>query len=281
MITGALLFLGAAMSAQADTFTFDFNGLSANSAASLIASSMTASLVANGCTGCSVSVSGAVADQAYNGEGHVVGPGSGGNTKSLTLGNTDGATVVNSNSAVSGTYDTFLANTNDASHNVASQITMKFTGLTIGNVSFDYEIFPDGTCPSLGNCGAGHANLPSLEFKAGALNSATDVAGFGSNSGTQFAVVPGTSPLNTNNSPLTNTELAPQYIGVSGNLALGSNVAELDFVDWPATIGIDNLKITYSTTVTNQSTVPEPSSLILLFTTGLGCLFFKKKQHKG
>lgn len=211
-----------------------------------------------------------------------MGPGSGSNTKSLTLGNTDGATVVNSNSSVNQTYDTFIANTNDASQSISSQITMKFTGLTIGNVSFDYEIFPDGTCPSMSNCGgSGHANLPSLEFMAGPLNSTAPVTAFGSSSGTQFAVTPNTSPLNTNNSPNSNNEAAPQYIGVSGNLTLGSNVAELAFVDWPATIGVDNLKLTYTTTVTTQATVPEPSSLILLVTTGLGCLFFKKKQQKG
>lgn len=63
IITGALFFLGATISAQADTFTFTFNSLGANSTAAQIASSMTASLDANGCAGCSVTVSGAVADK--------------------------------------------------------------------------------------------------------------------------------------------------------------------------------------------------------------------------
>ena len=42
--------------------------------------------------------------------------------------------------------DTFIANTSDSSQQIANQITMKFTGLVLnGTVSFDYEIFPDGS----------------------------------------------------------------------------------------------------------------------------------------
>jgi PEP-CTERM motif len=48
------------------------------------------------------------------------------------------------------------------------------------------------------------------------------------------------------------SELAPQLIGTwSGQL---SGVTRLDFIDWPATIGIDNLVV---------DPVPEPSTLLL------------------
>jgi hypothetical protein len=48
----------------------------------------------------SVTVTRAVADQTYNGEGYVVGPKVNGVVQSLTLGNTDGATAVTSSSNV-------------------------------------------------------------------------------------------------------------------------------------------------------------------------------------
>jgi hypothetical protein len=50
------------------------------------------------------------------------------------------------------------------------------------------------------------------------------------------------------------TELSSQYIGVySGTL---TNVTELQFIDWPAAIGVDNLDVSTST--------PEPRGVALL-----------------
>ena len=88
----ALVFFGTVVVASATSvlFTFDtqvingqtINGLSANASLNSIQNYMDQVLTASGCAGCTVSVTGAAADQTYNGEGYVVGPGG----KSLTLG---------------------------------------------------------------------------------------------------------------------------------------------------------------------------------------------------
>jgi hypothetical protein len=276
---------GMSLSAYAASYTFSFNaGLSENNTASQIATYMTNALVANGCTGCSVAVVGAVVDTTYNGEGNVVGPGG----VSRTLGNTDGATSNSSTSPT--TSDNFLATTKDNSTPVSTEISFAFTGLTISNASFDFEIFPNGTCPSLSSCGSYnstthlYANQPDLEFTAGtgAIGSGTAVTAFGNN-GFQYGNQPsGTTGTDiggngtSTRSPDNNPELAPQWIGVSGALAL-SGVTDLNFIDWPATIGIDNLQISYTTTTNGNGTVPEPSS-ILLFATVAGALLFRIRR---
>jgi hypothetical protein len=271
-VTRALLFFGvvAVASATSVTTLFNFNSLGENATAAQISTYMDGVLSAAGCTGCSVTVQGAVADTTYNGEGHVTGPGSAGPNgtavKSLTLGTSDGATASNTTSVLNSSYDTFIANTNDASTQISNEITMKFSGFTInGSASFDYEIFPDA------------ANTPDFEFEAGTNSSGTDpaVASFGTN-GIQYGVAPGTTNGNTNNSPNSSTETSLQYIGTwSGTL---SNDNELDFVDWPATIGVDNLSISW-TQSGGTSPVPDPASVLLLGTVVAG-LALRKKIRK-
>ncbi len=283
-----LLFGGMNLSAYAASYTFTFNsgganGLSENNTASQIASSMTALLVANGCTGCSVAVAGAVVDTTYNGEGYVVGPGG----ASLTLGNSNGAT--SNSSTTPGSADNFLATTTDGSSQVSTEISLAFTGLTITNVSFDFEIFPNGSCPSLSSCGSANYEgtgfyqyQPDFEFTAGTggIGSGSAVDAFGTlGNGFVYGVVPASSNAGpekagsdgSSTKSGANTESAPQWIGVSGALVL-SNVTDLNFIDWPATIGIDNLDITYT-----PSRVPEPSS-ILLFATVAGALLFRIRR---
>jgi len=269
-----LLLLGGTNSAKAGSYTFDFTGL-APATSSMTAAQDTAAVQTYmsgvlGCTGCSVTVSGAVADQTYNGDGHVVGPGG----VSLTLGNTNNAT---SNTGPVGSTDTFIANTSDSKTQISSQITLTFKGLTVTAVSFDYEIFPDGSCTTLTASGCGgspngvgiYPNQPDLKFEAGTNTNGIDpvVSLFGTN-GVQDGVAPGGGNGTSLYSPNSGAskELAPQYIGHwSGSL---NNVTELDFIDWPATIGIDNLTIT----------TPEPS-MFLLLGIGLSGLFLPKKRH--
>lgn len=77
---------------------------------------------------------------------------------SLTLANTDNGVQH------AGPFDTFIMN-----HN-SNEISMSFSGLEIYSVSFDYEIFPDGTCPTGHHCGS---NWPDLTFKADGADIAT------------------------------------------------------------------------------------------------------------
>jgi hypothetical protein len=282
------MFLGAGVSAYATSvdFTFDAQtingqniaGLSAGATAAQIQTYMNAVLTAAGCSGCSAVVytggsSGAVADQQYNADGYVVGPGG----KSLTLGTSQGATS-NSNTASENanfgttgvSYDTFIANTSDSggtnngSSGVTSQITIQFKGITgLTVTSFNYEIFPDINCTALDNVhcgGTGNPDLPDLKFEAGTGTTGSDavVSSFGT-SGVQDGLTPSASGSDgTSTTGPNGTITAPQYIGTwSGSL---TGDTELDFVDWPATIGIDNLNISYTTPV------PEPASIALFGT---------------
>jgi len=225
----ALLFLGIAAVASATsvgTANFTFTGLAENASTAQIQTYMNGVLTTAGCTGCTVTVTGAFADTTYSGDLHVTGPGAA-SVRSLTLGTSDGATASNQASSIyaAGTYDTFLATTNDAKSSTSSQITLKFTGFTVsGATSFDYEIFPNGTCTALTTAGCGgsptggiYPNQPDFKFD---INGSTPVTNFGTN-GIKYGVTPGTTNGDTNNSPLTGTELTPQYIGTwSGPLKL-------------------------------------------------------------
>jgi len=253
-----LALAGAGIPVFGATYSFNFNSLNSGATASQIATYMTNILTSNGCTGCSVSVVGAVADQTYDGDGNVVGP----NGHPLTLGTSDGATsnssatptgvLGTSNNKISGSVDTFIANTSDSGSQVSSEFYLTFTGLTIASASFDFEIFPDGSSEQ----------PPDMTFEAGTNKSGTDptVNSFGMN-GVYTAVTPSATGSDGSSvkSPDSSSESSAQYIGTwSGSL---SNVSELDFLDWPATVAIDNLMIT-----TPSSPVPEPRSVIFLVT---------------
>ena len=223
--------LYGATSAAASTITFNFNGLSGGNNNATIQSNMNTTLGANG----SVVVTGATANKTYNGDNHVVGPTSGTwcwlipstcTVTSLTLGNTEGG-----DPGAAGSWDTFLF-----TQAPTTEITMLFSGLTISSVSFDYQIFPDATCTS-GTSGSHCPNgAPDFTFKA---NGATLLHSFG--------VVPTTSdvpaflhsPDSGGGNNETAAQLGPAHVSFSG-----LNATYLEFMDWPATIGIDNLVIT-------------------------------------
>lgn len=265
----------AVASATSLTATFNFTGLAESApltGTNSITSYMNGVLAAAGCSTCTVTVTGAFADTTWNGDGHAtVGSNA---SKSVTLGDTDGATATNTNTSVNGTYDTFLATTNDGDTSTDSEITMTFSGMTInGSSSFDYEIFPDISCTKLDgtHCGgAGNPSLPAFTFD---VNGSTQIF-------TKNAVTPGSGNGNAVNSIVgsavsgSNPETAPQYIGTwSGSL---SNATQLDFIDWPATIGVDNLVLNFTK---NTPSVPEPVSVLLLGTAVAG-LAMRRKFRK-
>ena len=149
----AVLVLGSmGIAAQAGTLTFNFNSLAENASAAAIQTYMQ-SVVSAACATCTVTITGAYADTTYgnNAENnHVVGP----SGKALTLGTSEGA-MSNSDTRTgvansSGTYDTFLGTVNDSGTTcngtgIGCAIDLVFTGLSVTNASFDYEIFPDAS----------------------------------------------------------------------------------------------------------------------------------------
>jgi len=230
-----------------------------NADSTAISNYMTSAL---GCLGRSVTVSGAVADQRYTGEGHVVDPD--GSGASVTLGDTNGATsrAPNSMLDISGgkiRYAIFIANTTDGSKQITNSIFVSFVGLTVSSVSFDCETFPDGSAEP----------PPDMTFVAWNGSASTTIWA-------KYGVAPGTAPITAAHSPnfgSGNTEKSAQLIGTwPGNFLL--SLRELEFDDWPATIAIDNLQITHTPCGLLGCTgiqggppdllVPEPASIPLL-----------------
>ena len=250
LLAATVLLLGSALSARADyNFTFDKIGAITGLTPSATQSDQSSNIAnymdlilgcpigANGCVtvsglnlvnGTYVPGGGVAVDQTYAGDGHVVGP----NGKSLTLGNSNGAT----NNAVmpSSTLDSFISNTADPTSTkgplqLSQGIVITFShGVSLtGKFSFDYEIFPDASCST--SCGS----PPDLEF----VVNGTTVHTF-------YGVAPSNPGVdgNSTSSPAMTTETAPQLIGTySVNL---TGATSLEFIDWPATIGVDNMTLT-------------------------------------
>jgi len=272
LFAAVALLLGAGVHAHAAPVTFDFNSLSAGANSATIQTYMQGVLnttYGNGVV--TVAVSGAIADKGstqtnilqWSGDGHTVG-GSTPNTtpKSITLGTSNNCS--GSGCAAGGADDAYIRNDSLGLAGPTSDvITMTFTGASFSQASFDWEVFPDVSCTAADgvHCGgAGNPNVPDLIFKAGG-NTVTTLSG----------VTPGTAGTYSR-SPL-GAETAPQAIG-TGSWAFAS-ASTFQFVDWPATIGVDNLTFTPP-----PSSVPEPGSVALLVTTVIGCYFLLQRRRK-
>jgi hypothetical protein len=254
LIIGAFV-LATAAPASATLITFDFNsipltgnaphtsgttldGLSKAADSFLIQSNMNAVLAAASIPS-TATVTGALATLNYTADGFGIGP---------TLGTSDGATSYTDASHPSlASPDKFIMNDDfPIFGSASSSITIQFTNLALGTVSFDWEIFADSTC-STPPCSThpSNSNFPNLDFWVDGIHQ-------GSTPTFLASVIPGQ---------------AAQGIGTASfalNLPAGTHT--LRFVDWPPEIGIDNLTIQ-----TCRSTdrgclglaVPEPSPLSL------------------
>jgi hypothetical protein len=229
------------------------SGLGATARPNVISAYMTAVLHAAGYGGASVVTTGGLGTATYVGENYVWGN---------SLGSSNGAVYSNPNTTVLAEQkpfavtggDGFLINDNFARYGKASpEIKMTFTNFAVDSISYDWEIFPDVTCPSSSKCTA----LPDMSVYANKV------------------LVPGSSfnAVMRSAGEVNNKVYAPQAIGTITSPLMLNGATTLEFFDWPAEIGIDNLRIT-------GHAVPEPASLPLLATglLGLGWLLRRRQQ---
>jgi hypothetical protein len=291
LLLGSMICAFAVSEVQATTITFNFDGLGNNADSAVIQAYMSSVLQAQGFGPNLVTVTGGIGQQgasSYAGEGFVVGPKTGSTVNSLTLADTNNSATPNTTtsnwdsnppSLSNSNTDGFIKNCTSADPalstllktgcgGASADIFISFGALVISSAVFDFEIFPDGSCPSLSNCGTGQANKPDLELWTGANGTGTSL-------GTWFGVAPGTGGTYPDSPNDPNGETAPQLLGVSGAIAM--NTSTLDFKDWPETIGIDNLTITLPPHGGGQGQVPEPSTLWML-AFGLAGLGFARRK---
>jgi hypothetical protein len=243
---GLLILTGAMTSAFAANYTFNFNSVAAGATNGSIQTYMQ-SVVGGAAT---VGLSGAKEANGYNGDGHVVGTCVSGVCISKTLGNDDTGT------------DRFIITLQSGS---TDTIKMQFSGLNIYSITFDYEIFPDATCPSPSNCPNGRPDM-------------TVFTGNGGTASNQILHDYGAFPASGQHSPYSGafaTETAAQGLVLKYTYSSATPFDTIWFQDWPATIGVDNITIS---TNAPPPQVPEPASIMLVSSGVLAVL--RRKSFK-
>lgn len=255
-----VVMFGASGAAVAVPVTFDFdgvaisgthgNGLGKTGGNSAIATNMNAALSAAGLVGSTVSVSGGLATATYNGEDHVNGE---------TLGTSNGGTHHASDAAHP---DTFIINDDFGIYGSAvDRFSLSFTNFYVYSISFDWEIFPDASCPAGSSC-ASHpltnANYPDIELLADGISVWSTLA---------------STPVSGH--------LDPQALGTRTTFSL-NGATTLTFVDWPAEVGIDNLVVD-GCTIKSPDCVrlqtPEPGMLFLLGACALAAMGVARRER--
>jgi hypothetical protein len=212
---------------RAGMISFDFHGLhdGDNNAA---VQTYFQSVVDAAHPGGIVTVTGATASTTYNADGHVVGPVNGHSVSSFTLFNQD--------------HNPFLMNSATTGND---RITLLFR-FKVHAVSFDYEIFPDGT-----------GQTPDFTFAAD-----------GQTMFKALGVTP-TAQSQYDHSPHSgwnHTEQSAQLLGTS-SWSFAGGVTKLEFIDWPAHIAISNLQVDDTPAPGSPpppASAPEPASWLLL-----------------
>jgi hypothetical protein len=269
----ALVLLLSGSIARAGTISFNFSSLTATGIESTddpkVQSSMNAALGSSG----SVTVTGAVLQTNYAGDGHVVGPKNSGTYVPWTLGDTG----YNSNggliapTAKNPIYSSFI--TNDG-FNGGTTITMALKGLSISSISFDFEIFPDGT-----ETKSNPADLTIIGLNGTTQVGSTTISAVNPGAAGVTAYLPsGTIAYTHSPNSTSGTEGSAQLLG-STVINFSSPVNVLEFQDWPALIGINNLTLV-PPPVQHQIATPAPSSVLLLGLGGLGLVAYAIRSRR-
>lgn len=179
-------------------------------------------------SGLTITLSGGFArDSAYTGDGHVVGQVINGTFVPYTLGTTDGGV------AHGGPNDGFLVNRG------SDRFVVTFSQ-RVYSVAFDYEIFPNATDapparPDLTVKAYDGTTLVFSKRYLGAFPSETGLLRSSVSSNEQYA----------------------QLLGSDG-FTFANGITRLEIIDWPVTVGIDNLHANGNAPVSVPT--PEPAS---------------------